>query len=303
MNKGPQFRIVPPRNGVAWLINSFSLLRLQLARLLFISVVLQFMLTLTQLDLIGFLFVLAMPGLSAGMLEVLHRVSRGDRPATWCLFVPLASRTHTGRLLVLGGIIFIAGAASIMLMLGGNEGTLAPDILERIEQGDATALQFIDPALLQRMLLALALGVGVSATLSYFSIPLIWFRDMPLGAALKLGVTVLMANWKPFMMLGLALVAVGIPIVLVVGMLFSLGGGSFIALGVVLILLLGFQLMMFATQYCSYIDIFPGVQARFEVRDDGEGDGEGESGGAKDGADEDGADDDSEGDDDGQLIA
>jgi hypothetical protein len=275
-----KFLIVPPRHGLVWLVNSFALLRLQLARLFFIAVILQFILTLTQVELIGFVVVLAIPGLSAGMLETLARVSVGTRPQTWCLFVPLSSAKHAPRFLALGGIVFVAGALSLMLLLTGNEATLDPQVIERIEQGDATALELLDPALLQQLLTALVVAIAISGTLSYFAIPLLWFRNMSLVMALKTGISALFANWKPFLVLGLCLFGLTVPVVLILGVLVGMGGGSFFAIAMVLLLMLSFQLLMFATQYCSFIDIFPDPSNQAESENN-EGEGtppEGESG-------------------------
>ena len=257
MKAKQNFRIVPPRHGLVWLVNSFSLLKLQPVRLFFVAVVMQFILSLSSVNLIGFLVVLAIPGLSAGMLETLRRVSTGLRPMTSCLFVPLSSGPHVARFLALGGIIFFAGAASIMLFLSGGENTLDPEILQRIEQGDTSAVALLDPAVVQRLLMAVTIGVAISGTLSFFSIPLLWFRNMSLGLAIRTGVSALMANWKPFLVMGVSLLALSIPVMLVLGMVFGAGGGSLLGIAAVLFLMLGFQLVMFATQYCSFIDIFP----------------------------------------------
>jgi hypothetical protein len=249
------YRTVPARHGVAWLVNSFALVRMQLPRLFLIAIVLQFILTLTQLELIGFLFVLAMPGLSAGMLEAMHRVGQGGRPPVFCLFVPLSSGSHVPRLLLLGAIVFLAGATVILLMFGGEDTMVDPDVIQRIEQGDTSALQLIDPGLLLRMMMALAVGVAVSGTLSYFSVPLIWFGNMPLASALKLGVSALLANWKAFAMLALALAAVGFPLIMILGALYGMAGSG-LAIIAMLFVMLGFQLVLFATQYCAYLDVF-----------------------------------------------
>jgi hypothetical protein len=286
---GKGFKIAPPRHGLAWLINSFSLIRMQPFRLLFIVVILQFIISLTQLQLIGFLVVLSMPGLTAGMLEALRQVSRGGPAAPYCLFIPLTSARHVGRLLLLGGIVFIAGATSIMLMLSGGEATVDPGILERIEGGDASALQEIDPAAVQRLLAALLVGVAVSGTLSFFSIPLIWFRDLPLGTALKTGISALIANWKAFAVLALGLLAIAAPITVVLSFLVTAGPGSSIAVLGMFLLLLGFQLVLFSSQYCSFLDIFP------DQRETGTN--------AEAGMDDKPNDGNGGGDDSGQLIA
>ncbi len=101
MNPKPDLkaRVVPPRNGIAWLVQSVALLRAQPGRLLFIAVMLQIMMGLTQVPLVGFLLILSVPAFSAGMLQAIRVTAEGGRPAPTLLFSPLLSGSHTGRLL------------------------------------------------------------------------------------------------------------------------------------------------------------------------------------------------------------
>ena len=57
---------MPFSQGIAWLVQSFSLMRLQAGRLLLIAVFMQMILGLTQVPLIGFLVIISVPGLSGG---------------------------------------------------------------------------------------------------------------------------------------------------------------------------------------------------------------------------------------------
>jgi len=108
--------------------------------------------------------------------------------------------------------------------------------------------------------MAFMIGVSVSGTLSFFTIPLIWFGGYRLGSALNLGLRALVVNWKPFLMLALGLFAILIPVAFVTGLLFSWAGAggflSVVVLGGIMILMLAFQMLLFGTQYCSYRDIF-----------------------------------------------
>jgi hypothetical protein len=89
---------------------------------------------------------------------------------------------------------------------------------------------------------------------------LIWFNDRKLGVALVDGLRALFVNWKPFLVLGLGMAALLVPVVLLAGILVSFAGStgllSVILMGLVMILLLAFQLILFATQYCAFRDIF-----------------------------------------------
>ena len=235
-----------------------------MAWLLLISLLMQLILGLTQLPLIGLLVVLSVPGLTAGMLEAFHVTARGGRPSPSLLFAPLTSGRHAGRLFAMGALVFVVGILCISMMLAGSEQLMDPDLLQRIEQGDMEAVAVLDQESLGRMVLAFMLGVGISGTLSYFTVPLIWFQDCKLWAALGAGLKALMINWKPFLALALGLVLVFVPLAVVSGVLFvSVGLGSLasaLVMGGVVVLMLLFQLLLFSTQYCAFREIF-GVPA------------------------------------------
>lgn len=250
----------PFSSGLAWLTQSLALMRLQSGRLLLIAVFMQVILGLTQLPLIGFLVVLSVPGLSAGILEAFDVTRRGGLPGLNLLFKPLISGTHTARLFLMGLVVFVVGVASISFLLSGNGELISPEMLSRIEQGDVEAISEINPGALKNMIMAFLVGVAISGTLSYFTIPLMWFQDRKLGTALAEGLRALVMNWKPFLALVLGLAVLLIPVSLVTGILLGLtaSGGvvSVLVMGAIMILLLGYQMLIFGTQYCAYRDIF-----------------------------------------------
>jgi len=262
MNPKPDLkvRVVPPRHGIAWLVQGMALLRAQPGRLLFIAVLLQIMMGLTQVPLVGFLLILSVPALSAGVLQAIRVTAEGGRPAPTLLFSPLLSGSHTGRLLSLGALMFVVGIVTASLFLSGSEVVFDPDLLGKIERGEIEALSVLDQGSLYRIVIAFLIGISVSGTLSFMTIPLIWFHDRKLGAALADGLRALFANWKPFLVLGLGMAAVLVPVVLLAGILISFarsaGVLSVILMGLVMILLLAFQLILFATQFCAFGDIF-----------------------------------------------
>jgi hypothetical protein len=255
-----EVRRVPAANGFAWLLQSLTLLRLQTARLLLIALLMQMVLGLTQLPLVGLLIVISVPGLGAGLLEAFHMAEQGRRPELRTLFRPLASGAHNGRLLAMGALVFAIGVVSMSVLLSGSEELMDPALLERIEQGDIEALASLNQASLARMVMAFLVGVAVSGTLSYFAIPLIWFRGFKLGAALVTGLRALIVNWLPFLVLGIGLAVAFVPVALIIGALFGLvaSGGlvSAFVMGLIMLLLLLFQLLLFGTQYCAFRDLF-----------------------------------------------
>lgn len=252
--------VVPASRGIAWLLQSLGLIRMQAGRLLFIAVFLQIILGLTSIPVIGLLIIISVPGFSAGILEAFDVTRRGGLPGINLLFRPMVTGTHTARLILMGVLVFIVGVLSISLLLAGSEGLLNPELLARIEQGDVEAITQLDLEALRKLAMAFLVGLAISGTLSYFTIPLIWFGNRKLGTALAVGISALLINWKAFLVLTLGLVVSLIPVLLLTGMLLGLAGSggvvSFIVMGVIMILILAYQMMIFGTQYCAYRDIF-----------------------------------------------
>ena len=262
VDQSPEARSLPASHGIAWLLQCLVLMRAQPARLLLLALVLQFVLGLVQVPLLGLLIIIAMPALSAGLLQGFHHVALGQRPVPTVLFAPLSVKPLTGRLLRLGALLFVAGVLIISLVMAGGE--IDPELVVRIEQGDMDALAAIDPELIRRVVMAVMLGISVSGTLSFLTIPLIWFRRQKLGVALVVGLRALLLNWKPFLLLSLGISVLIIPLAFIVGVVFQMVAASrplaFILLGVVLFVMLAFQLVLFGTQYCAFREIF-GVPA------------------------------------------
>ena len=253
-------RQVAAARGFAWLSGAFALLRAQTARLLLLALMMQLILGLSQVPLLGLLIVLSVPGLTAGLLEAFHQTLQGGRPSLRLLFVPLTSGAHAGRLLAMGALVFAVGVVCVSAMLSGTTELADPAVLERIEQGDIEAMAALNQESLGRMALAFLVGIGVSGTLSYFTIPLIWFRGRKLLEALGVGLKALVINWRPFLALSLGLFLLFLPVAIFSGLLFSLvasgGLASALVMGLVMVLLLLFQMMLFGTQYCAFRDIF-----------------------------------------------
>ncbi len=258
--QAPKIRILPARHGIAWLTQSFTLIRAQPGRLLFLAVLLQLILGLTRLPLVGVFVIMAMPALSAGLLQAFQTVAAGQRPATAILFTPLVSGQRTRRLLLLGALMFVVSILSVSLMLAGGEHMPDGDLLMQIEQGDMDAVTALDPAFISRMVLAIAVGISLSGTLSFLSIPLLWFGEQKLGTALISGLRAMWVNWRPFTVLALGLAGLLIPVVLAVAILFQLagtsGGLAIVVLGGIMLIALVFQLAVFGTQFCSFRDIY-----------------------------------------------
>jgi hypothetical protein len=250
----------PAARGLHWLKGGLTLLRARPARLLLLGLVFQLWLGLSQVPVLGLLVLLSVPAMTAGLLQAFDAIVRGHSPPLATLFISLRSPALMSRLILLGVIMLAGGMLAVSLVFSGAIAEIDPQLIQQIEQGNVEALQAIDPAVLQQLLLALVAGMAVTGTLSYFAVPLIWFGGRKLGAALLEGLRALLQCWQPLLVLGLALAAMAIPVGVLIGLLYGMAiqstglGPVFMAL--TLLLVLAFQLLLFATQYIVFRDVF-----------------------------------------------
>lgn len=251
---------LPAARGLAWIAGSWGLLKRQPLRLLLISLFFQFFLSFSQAGALGLVVILCLPVLSAGLLHAFLLVEQGEKPLLAVMFMPFTAKDRIGSLLLLGAVTMVVALTVVTLTLAGQVMDIDPDIILRIEQGDLDALQFIDPQVLESAVLAMALGAAISGTISYFAVPLIWFRQYKVGSALITGLKALGRNWKPLLVLGLFLGLLAVPVALLFGYFYlsALSGGTASTVLGFLLLLLGplFQLMVFGSQYLAFRDIF-----------------------------------------------
>jgi len=254
------FRKLPAARGLAWISGSWQLVRRQPLRLLLISLFFQFFLSFSQADALGLLVILCLPVLSAGMLHAFFLVEQGEKPMLAVLFLPFTAKKSVSQLLLLGGIVMVLGLLLVSLVLAGQLIDIDAEILSRIEQGDLDALQLIDPQIMQNAIMSMALAAAVSGTITYFSVPLIWFKKQGVGSSVITGLKALARNWRPLLVIGVVLGLVAVPIALLFGSFYlsALSGGTVSTWLAFLLLLLGplFQLLLFGTQYLAFRDIF-----------------------------------------------
>ncbi len=254
------FHKFPAARGLAWVTGSWGLVKRQPLRLLLISLLLQFLLSFSQASVLGLLVILALPVLSAGMLQAFYTVEQGEKPLLSVLFVPFRSKKLLSALLLLGAVVMVLGFLAITLIMSGQLMNVDADLLSRIEQGDLDAVQLIDPQIIENAVITMAIGAAISGTITYFAVPLIWFRKQGLGSAIRVGLVALARNWRPLLVIGVLLGLLAVPIGLLVGSFYlsALSGGTASPILALLILLLGpvFQLLLFGTQYLAFRDIF-----------------------------------------------
>lgn len=274
--KKTAYATLPPSAGMGWLAQSLRLLREQAGRLLLIAMLMQLLLGLVQVPLLGLFVILAVPALSAGILEAFHRVRGGRSAALVLLFLPIASRAHLGRFMAMGALVIVISIVCISFVVGATT-EIDEALMLRLQQGDMAAFEEIDPTFITRLFAAFAISVAISGTLTFFSIPLVWFYDRPLGGALGEGLKALLVNWKPMLVLGLGLVVIFLPLSLLIGLLMPValgeGIGGMVGMGLLMVILLLFQLLLFGTQYCSFAEIYslpavPDSPTKLEPPDD-----------------------------------
>jgi len=274
----PCARVLPARQGIAWLTQALLLIRAQASRLLFLAVLLQLILGLARVPVLGFIIILAVPALSAGILQAFWLAAAGKRITASVLFAALLAGAKTGRFMALGAILFAVAILCVSLMLSGSQDLLSAELLARIEQGEVDALSEVDPAVLMNFAYAVAVGVGISGTLSYLAIPLLWFRDEKLVASIINGCKAMVLNWRPFSMLALGLVLLLIPVAALMAILFSFASSagvlSILVAGLVMLIALAFQLVVFGTQFCAFRDIYDFAVLQPEPGDSEGGDGQ-----------------------------
>jgi len=260
-DKPPQLiQKLPAARGLAWVAGSWELLKRQPLRLLLVSLFFQFFLSFSQAGALGLVVILCLPVLSAGLLHAFFLVEQGEKPLLAVMFMPFAAKGRVGSLLLLGAVSMVIALLVVTFALAGQVLDIDPEIILRIEQGDLDALQLIDPQVLESAVLAMAMGAAISGCISYFAVPLIWFRQYKMGSALIMGLKALGRNWKPLLVIGLFLGLLAVPIALLFGYFYlsMLNGGTAPTILGFLLLLLGplFQLMVFGSQYLAFRDIF-----------------------------------------------
>lgn len=262
MNEPPRqlFQKVPAIRGLAWVSGSWALFKRQPLRLLLISLFFQFFLSFSQADAFGLVVILCLPVLSAGMLQAFVLVEQGLKPNLAVLFMPFTTRGSISRLLLLGALVMVLGIIVVSMVLAGQLLEVDPEILKQIEQGDLDALQLIDPQILENTIVAMAIAAAISGSISYFSVPLIWFKKQAVGFSVIIGLKAMARNWRPLLVIGLVLGLLAVPVVLLFGSFYlsALSEGTASIFLTFLLLLLGpmFQLLLFGTQYLAFRDIF-----------------------------------------------
>ncbi len=246
--------------GFAWLTTSVALLRSQAPRLLLVGLLFQLLGGASQVGILALFFLIAVPALTAGMLQALHVAATGQRPAVMTLFAAFQGGGRLMSLFLLGLITILATAMVLVFLVAGALSGLDPELAARIQAGDQAAVLELDPAIVRKVLFGMLLGLLVGACLGFFAIPLIWFQGRSLGDALLTGLVALLRQWRALTALGIGLAAIGLPVGIMAGMLMAAqatGAAPSLLLTVILMLVVVlYQVLAFAAQYMAFRDVF-----------------------------------------------
>lgn len=265
---------LPAARGMTWLTEALTLFGRQAPRLLLLGLLLQLLALLSQRGVLGVIFVLCVPALSAGMMQAMHAAGAGLRPSPATLFCAFRKSDRLLRLVSLGALMLGVGLLAVVFVLYGALSELDAAVLARLEQGEVEALLEAAPGLLERAVFALVVGLLVSGTLSYFAVPLIWFSNQPLGHAIRLGLAGMLRNWKPLLVLGLFLCVLAAPVVLLSSLMLGLSavgeGANPVLTLVMMFVAVAYQVLLFAVQYVSFGDVFRLPAPREPQEDEGQ---------------------------------
>jgi hypothetical protein len=240
-----------------WLRGSVGLLATQPLRLLVIGLVLQLLAGVSQAGILGLLFLMVMPVLSAGVLQAMRQAAHGERPGLMTLFAGFSVTSALGRLVALGALVVGVAVLAVALGLAGSLSNLDPNLLARLEAGDTNAVAELDPSVLRNALLALAAGMLLGGSLVFYAVPLIWFSGMTLWRAIWQGILGMVREWRALLVLGLLMGVLSFPVALsLAGLLVTGEDTSALLTLVALLVSVVFQLLLFAAQYQSWADIF-----------------------------------------------
>jgi hypothetical protein len=255
-------RIVPAKNGAAWLVRGYALFRrnpplwLMLALAYWLAATL-----LAQLPYVGrALSIVLLPPVTMGFLALCAGLEAG-RPVHPGILVG-AFRARFRELALLGVlnlacfvlVLALASLANGSVLEWGLSGPSAP----QDEASEASAAR--------AMLITTAAGMPVMLAF-WFAPPLVGWGGMGALQSLFYSFFAVWRNWRAFAVYGLALVFIGVVLLTVLGMVAALTRRNEVVWAVMLLATVLLMPAAFASSYASYRDVFPEGATRHPDRD------------------------------------
>lgn len=253
--------VVPALHGWGWIRSGFALFRAQ--PIVWIALVFGYWSIMSLVSLVPYLGLPAslvmVPLFSVSFMNVARTAERGQRPEFQMLFSGF--RGNPKPLLVLGAAYLVLHVILFLALLVvapvGEEGL---DFRQLAEGGPEAAE--IEASLLRAAMFATVLYLPIVAAFWYAPVLVAWER-MPPAKSLFFSFFAVSANWRAFLVYGLAAtVLAGLLLGLVVMLVSAFAGGRGAAgPGVIRIAMPAYVAtlmpVLFASFYASYRDVFP----------------------------------------------
>lgn len=231
-------RSVAADRGWQWIVEGFRMFRGQpLVWIMLVIVTLVIWIASAMIPLIGALAVnLVSPVFFAGMMMACRTADQGGEPEVGQLFS--AFKTHAAPLVTIGGIYLAGNIVAAGIMLGVAGGAALPALMGKGAADPETIM-----AAMRGLMLGFVVGTAVFVPLLmaiWFAPLLIVFENMAPIAAMKLSFAACWQNVMPFLIYGVA----GLALIIAAAIPLMLG----------LIVLLP---VLVCSIYASYKDVFP----------------------------------------------
>jgi len=243
-----EVRVVSAGRGWQWLLNGFALFWKSPAMWIGVTLLLALIwLVSFILPLLGpLLFNLLSPVFFAGLMTGCRAIENGEPLEIRHLFVGF--KQQAGPLVTIGGVYLVGTIVVMGVVLLAAGGSMLPAVLSKGAGADLETLQ----AALRSLIIALAVGAAAYLPLImliWFAPLLVIFEGLAPVAAMKLSFSACLRNTVPFLVYGLALLAMWV--------LMSLPAVLGIIGSVLVVVLLVVSIpVLICSIYASYKDVF-----------------------------------------------
>jgi hypothetical protein len=253
-------RVVAAGAGWTWIRSGFALFRAQ--PVVWVALAFAYWSIMSLVAMVPFVgfgaSLVLVPIFSVSFMNIARVASRGQRPE----FQMLASgfRERPKPLVVLGVIYLVLHLVLFAVLLAVSPlGDELPDIRQLGENSPEAAA--LEAALFRAMLLGAALYVPIVAAFWYAPVLTAW-HGQPAGKSLFFSFFAVLANWRAFLIYGiaattLAALLLGVAIMLMSGFAAGRGGGAEAVRLALPFYVATLMPVLFASFYASYRDVFP----------------------------------------------
>ncbi len=251
----PEYRLLPPINGLAWLRGAAALLAgARLTWLLFFVCYVVTLALLSMIPIIGTILATVLkPVFTVGFLAGAWTQSRGGKPVLGDLFRGFQANL---RALIPLGLAYWAGinlAFALTALIDGGE------FLGAVLLGQPLPEDFFTRPQTQWVMLVSVAGVLPAMLALWFAPALVVFDELPWYQALRLSLAATVVNWRAFLVMGAAvfLFSAMLPamVLQILVLVFGAAGAGF-----ALVLLMPWWMALMTTlsisDYIGYIDTF-----------------------------------------------